>query len=204
MSLCCVCGVQWLVLWTDCDREGEYIAYEVVDAVKRTRPRIRAFRARFSSLIDTDIWRAVGSLGQLDPRQRDVRGTVQCAAQWLFPTRHPSIAVSSRLTHTPPWRLLLPCDCDCDVCVWGGVWTVFFFFFFSFCQAVAARNEIDLRLGAIFTRFQVCVVFVLGDKGGGGGGGLTIDAGAAGAAGAGRASRLFDSRNILARRSPLS
>lgn len=61
------------MLWLDCDREGEHIAYEVLSIVQGKRPRVRAFRARFSSLIEADLWRAVGALGQLDPRQRDVR-----------------------------------------------------------------------------------------------------------------------------------
>ena len=82
---------QWLVLWLDCDREGENIAYEVVDVCKRANPRLRVLRAKFSALIPADIMRAV---------------------QTLVPPDH------------------------------------------NLPEAVAARSEIDLRLGAAFTRFQ--------------------------------------------------
>ena len=43
---------QWLVLWLDCDREGENIAFEVLDICHSTNPRLTIWRARFSALID--------------------------------------------------------------------------------------------------------------------------------------------------------
>ncbi len=43
---------QWLVLWLDCDREGENIAYEVVDVCHTTNPRLNIWRAHFSALIE--------------------------------------------------------------------------------------------------------------------------------------------------------
>lgn len=43
---------QWLVLWLDCDREGENIAYEVINICTAANPRLTIRRARFSALID--------------------------------------------------------------------------------------------------------------------------------------------------------
>uniref|UniRef100_K3WHB4 DNA topoisomerase n=1 Tax=Globisporangium ultimum (strain ATCC 200006 / CBS 805.95 / DAOM BR144) TaxID=431595 RepID=K3WHB4_GLOUD len=82
---------QWLVLWLDCDREGENIAFEVKAVCERASPRLRVFRAKFSALIPRDIVHAVQNLG------------------------------------VPNEKLSLACD---------------------------ARSEIDLRIGAAFTRFQ--------------------------------------------------
>jgi DNA topoisomerase-3 len=79
------------VLWLDCDREGENIAYEVKGVCERVNRRLRVFRARFSALIPRDIVYAVQHLA------------------------------------TPDEKLSLACD---------------------------ARSEIDLRIGAAFTRFQ--------------------------------------------------
>lgn len=80
-----------LVLWLDCDREGENIAFEVVAACAAANPRLTVLRARFSSLSEPEIARALASLGPPD----------EAAA-----------------------------------------------------RAVDARQEIDLRVGASFTRLQ--------------------------------------------------
>ncbi|CAI5727617.1 unnamed protein product [Hyaloperonospora brassicae] len=82
---------QWLVLWLDCDREGENIAYEVKSICEKSNRRMRVFRARFSALIPRDIIDAIQNLSE------------------------------------PNEKLSL---------------------------AVDARSEIDLRIGAAFTRFQ--------------------------------------------------
>jgi len=42
---------QTLMIWTDCDREGEHIGYEVVTVCKRANARITVKRARFSAII---------------------------------------------------------------------------------------------------------------------------------------------------------
>ena len=80
----------WLVLWLDCDREGEGIAFEVLDVCIAANRNLRVFRARFSALTRSDLLNALTSLGQ-------------------------------------PNRLL--------------------------SDAVQARTEIDLRVGAAFTRY---------------------------------------------------
>eukprot|EP00736_Rhodelphis_marinus_P006750 Rmarinus@m.25760 len=82
---------QALVLWLDCDREGENIAFEVFDICKQANPRLEVFRARFSALTQRDVAQAWSSLQK--------------------PNKNES-------------------------------------------EAVDARQELDLRIGAAFTRFQ--------------------------------------------------
>ncbi|KAK7319115.1 hypothetical protein RJT34_03828 [Clitoria ternatea] len=86
---------QWLVLWLDCDREGENIAFEVVDVCTAANPHLTIKRARFSALIDRELHQAVQNL--VDPNK---------------------------------W----------------------------FADAVDCRQEIDLRIGASFTRFQTMLM----------------------------------------------
>ena len=87
----------WLILWLDCDREGENIAFEVLTVCTQARSSapLRVLRARFSALIPADIHHALASL--------------------TVPNRHLS-------------------------------------------DAVDARMEIDLRIGAAFTRFQTLLL----------------------------------------------
>jgi DNA topoisomerase-3 len=80
----------WLILWLDCDREGEAIAFEVLDVCITANRNLRIFRAKFSALTRSDLMHALTSLGE--------------------PNRYLS-------------------------------------------DAVQARTEIDLRVGAAFTRF---------------------------------------------------
>jgi len=42
---------QTLMIWTDCDREGEHIGYEVTTVCRRANARITVQRARFSAII---------------------------------------------------------------------------------------------------------------------------------------------------------
>jgi DNA topoisomerase-3 len=51
-----------LVLWLDCDREGENIAFEVIQVCRAANPRLDVRRARFSALIQRDVLRAVHNL----------------------------------------------------------------------------------------------------------------------------------------------
>ncbi|KAL3729037.1 hypothetical protein ACJRO7_033608 [Eucalyptus globulus] len=86
---------QWLVLWLDCDREGENIAFEVIDTCTAANRNLTIKRARFSALIEREIHDSVQNL--------------------VEPNR---------------W----------------------------FADAVDARQEIDLRIGASFTRFQTMLL----------------------------------------------
>jgi len=86
-----ILGCKYLLLWLDCDREGENIAFEVIDVCRRVNPSLQIFRARFSAVITREIYRAMETLST--------------------PNMNDSLAVD-------------------------------------------ARSEIDLRIGAVFTRFQ--------------------------------------------------
>lgn len=51
-------GIDFMVLWLDCDKEGENICFEVLDICRRNIPsskRQRVFRAKFSSIAKKDI-----------------------------------------------------------------------------------------------------------------------------------------------------
>ena len=84
-------NVQAVILWLDCDREGEAIADEVREVCRKGNNRLRFFRAKFSTVMAAEIQRALQSLGFVNE---------------------------------------------------------------AFVQAVQARSELDLRIGAAFTRFQ--------------------------------------------------
>ncbi|EIE27522.1 prokaryotic type I DNA topoisomerase [Coccomyxa subellipsoidea C-169] len=86
---------QWLVLWLDCDREGENIAFEVIDVCIKANPRLLIKRAKFSALVRRELERSVQNLGVPDE---------------------------------------------------------------NLSKAVDARQEIDLRIGASFTRFQTLLL----------------------------------------------
>lgn len=82
---------QGLIVWTDCDREGENIGYEIIDVCRAIKPSIRVHRAKFSEITSAAVFRALNNLIEPDLRQS---------------------------------------------------------------QAVDVRSELDLRIGAAFTRFQ--------------------------------------------------
>jgi len=87
--------VDHLVIWTDCDREGEAIGYDIIDLCRKGRPNIKIHRAHFSALTKEEIEKAANNL-------------------------------------KPPDRNL--------------------------ADAVSIRQEIDLRIGASFTRFQTLLL----------------------------------------------
>lgn len=80
-----------LIIWTDCDREGENIGFQVIDVCRAIKPRITVERAKFSEMTAAALTRAINNLAQPDKRVSD---------------------------------------------------------------AVDVRSELDLRIGAAFTRFQ--------------------------------------------------
>lgn len=80
-----------MIIWTDCDREGENIGYEVINTCTQVNPRLEVFRAKFSEITKQAISRAMQNLIRPDKRVSD---------------------------------------------------------------AVDVRQELDLRIGAAFTRFQ--------------------------------------------------
>lgn len=80
-----------LIIWTDCDREGEHIGSEIVEICRASNSRLDVFRARYSAVTQSELRRSMANLQRLDLKQ---------------------------------------------------------------VAAVEARCELDLRSGAIFTRFQ--------------------------------------------------
>lgn len=82
---------QKLIIWTDCDREGENIGYEIIEVCRAIKPNIPVFRAKFSEITEASVFRALNNLVDPDKRQS---------------------------------------------------------------EAVDVRSELDLRIGAAFTRFQ--------------------------------------------------
>lgn len=60
-----------LMIWTDCDREGENIGWEIVTVCRKVRPNIVVKRARFSAIIAQQIHRAAQHPVELDKAQAD-------------------------------------------------------------------------------------------------------------------------------------
>ncbi|KAG6307286.1 hypothetical protein E4U45_005182 [Claviceps purpurea] len=60
-----------LVIWTDCDREGEHIGQEIVDAARKGNSNIQVKRARFSNIERAHVLSAAHRLVNLDEKQVD-------------------------------------------------------------------------------------------------------------------------------------
>ncbi|KAL4074090.1 DNA topoisomerase [Scleroderma citrinum] len=60
-----------LMIWTDCDREGENIGWEIISVCRKARPNIVVKRARFSAIIPQQIHRAAQHPVELDKAQAD-------------------------------------------------------------------------------------------------------------------------------------
>lgn len=57
-----------LVIWTDCDREGEYIGDEIKRACLKSNAALRIYRARYSAVTRAELFRSLNNLGALDDR----------------------------------------------------------------------------------------------------------------------------------------
>uniref|UniRef100_A0A1A9WUA1 DNA topoisomerase n=1 Tax=Glossina brevipalpis TaxID=37001 RepID=A0A1A9WUA1_9MUSC len=62
---------QGLIIWTDCDREGENIGFEIVDVCHAVKPNLNIYRATFSEITSAAIRRALNNLSIPDKRQSD-------------------------------------------------------------------------------------------------------------------------------------
>lgn len=80
-----------LIIWTDCDREGENIGFEIIKVCQEVKRNLQVFRAKFSEITGPSVRRAMANLCEPNKRLSD---------------------------------------------------------------AVLVRSELDLRIGAAFTRFQ--------------------------------------------------
>ncbi|KAF8639574.1 hypothetical protein AX17_001476 [Amanita inopinata Kibby_2008] len=60
-----------LMIWTDCDREGEHIGSEISQVCKKVKPSIVVNRARFSAIIAQQIHNAAQHPVNLDDAQAD-------------------------------------------------------------------------------------------------------------------------------------
>lgn len=60
-----------LIIWTDCDREGENIGFEIIDVCRAVKPNIPVYRAIFSEITGAAVKRALQNLTQPDKRQSD-------------------------------------------------------------------------------------------------------------------------------------
>ncbi len=69
----CAKGVDFIVLWLDCDREGENIAFEVLECcmnnMEGRNEYDRVYRAYFSAINPSDIQKAYHALGKPDRNQ---------------------------------------------------------------------------------------------------------------------------------------
>ena len=61
-------GASLLIVWTDCDREGENIGAEIRDICVAIKPRIRVLRAHFSEITASAVRLAINSLTPMDER----------------------------------------------------------------------------------------------------------------------------------------
>ena len=59
---------KWVIIWTDCDREGENIGFEIIDVCKQIKPGLRVMRAKFSEITRASVERALRNLAQPDER----------------------------------------------------------------------------------------------------------------------------------------
>ncbi|CAN8068423.1 unnamed protein product [Agarophyton chilense] len=67
----------WLILWLDCDSEGERIAVDVADICKEAKQSIVVKRARFSAMTRGDLFRAVNHLDVPNERVAQMVATRQ-------------------------------------------------------------------------------------------------------------------------------
>jgi DNA topoisomerase-3 len=55
---------QKLIVWTDCDREGENIGFEIIQVCTAVKPNLDVFRATFSEITAPSVSRALSRLGR--------------------------------------------------------------------------------------------------------------------------------------------
>jgi DNA topoisomerase-3 len=108
-----------VMIWTDCDREGENIGSEIADVCRRNNARITVYRARFSSVTPAYV-------------EQSLVLTSATLIMRLGLTQTTAFMISEvhRARRNPGLQDRRP------------------------AEAVDTRMELDLRIGASFTRFQ--------------------------------------------------
>ena len=101
-------GGDALILFLDCDREGEAIAFQVIDVCGPQLRRGAAIRrAKFSSVTAEDIARAMRSLGEPDANLAEAvlaRQGWTCAWAWLLRASRQNISWTSTLFRCAPFK----------------------------------------------------------------------------------------------------
>ncbi|XP_050338371.1 DNA topoisomerase 3-alpha isoform X2 [Bactrocera neohumeralis] len=64
-------GCNGLIIWTDCDREGENIGYEIIGVCRKVKPCIKVYRAVFSEITKASVRRALNELKEPNKRLSD-------------------------------------------------------------------------------------------------------------------------------------
>ena len=62
---------QWVILWLDCDREGEHICFEVLEVCQGANAGLRVLRAQFSTLLERDLRHALDTLREPNVREAE-------------------------------------------------------------------------------------------------------------------------------------
>jgi DNA topoisomerase III len=60
-----------LILWLDCDREGEAIAYDIIDVIQANKPQVDIWRAKFSAVTRDEVTKAMDTLVRPDKALAD-------------------------------------------------------------------------------------------------------------------------------------
>ncbi|KAK7081075.1 DNA topoisomerase 3-alpha, partial [Halocaridina rubra] len=58
-----------LIIWTDCDREGENIGFEIINVCRAIKPNLQVQRAKFSEITPASVMRALQNLSVPDEKQ---------------------------------------------------------------------------------------------------------------------------------------
>lgn len=51
-----------MIIWTDCDREGENIGFEVIEVCTNIKRNLQIYRAKFSEITRPSVFRALNNL----------------------------------------------------------------------------------------------------------------------------------------------
>ena len=67
-----------LIIWTDCDREGENIGYQIAYQCRQSNPSIAVYRAFFSDISEKSCFKALLEVG---PQDQNLSDAAECRQQ---------------------------------------------------------------------------------------------------------------------------